>query len=179
MEEIKNTRTVDLIREYRSLIEILIANEGELSAELEEKLDELRNAQIVKSDNIARMIQSIRLEISMLEGAVNHHKELIDEYKKKIKSRLNAIDRLHEIVRWVVNEIGEKNASGNLFIKTNLHKYWIKKSQSVQVDAEELLPETFIKIVKKADKALIKTALKNGEKVSGASLIEKERIEIK
>lgn len=54
-------------------------------------------------------------------------------------------------------------------------KLAVRKSESVEVDDPEALPPAFVRTKTEPDKAAIKAALKAGDKVPGARLVENEK----
>jgi len=66
-------------------------------------------------------------------------------------------------------------------IESPLFKLSIRKSEAVEVDIVEALPGAFINVknVVTADKVAIKEAIKRGEYVTGARLIENFNLQIK
>ena len=91
------------------------------------------------------------------------------------ESKERAIDRLKNAVKnaMLVSSI-EK-------IELPLFKLSIRKSEAVEVDIVEALPKAFqnVKNVVTADKVAIKEAIKRGENVTGARLIENFNLQIK
>jgi hypothetical protein len=66
-------------------------------------------------------------------------------------------------------------------IESPLFKLSLRRSESVEVDIVEALPSEFINIknVVTADKVAIKEAIKRGENITGARLIENFNLQIK
>jgi hypothetical protein len=66
-------------------------------------------------------------------------------------------------------------------IESPLFKLSIRKSEAVEVDMVEALPNAYqnVKNVVTADKVAIKEAIKRGENVYGARLIENFNLQIK
>ena len=91
------------------------------------------------------------------------------------ESKERAIDRLKSAVKnaMLVSNI-EK-------MESTLFKLSIRKSEAVEVDIVEALPNAFqnVKNVVTADKVAIKEAIKRGENVTGARLIENFNLQIK
>ena len=66
-------------------------------------------------------------------------------------------------------------------LETDISKLSFRKSQSLVITDEKLIPEEFIKIkeVKSIDKIAIKEAIKGGRTIDGAIIEEKQNLQIK
>ena len=95
-------------------------------------------------------------------------KELADNYTKKVENIENRMDYLMKTF-WKTE------------LNTNLYRLSYRKSESVEIKDENLLPSEFINVteVKKADKTAIKKAIKEWIDVPGATIIEKQNLQIK
>lgn len=93
----------------------------------------------------------------------------IDEEIKRLQAKKQALEnkaeRTKEYVSYVLK--GEK-------FKSLLNNVYFTKSVKVEVDDSQLekLPEQFLKTTVSVNKAELKKALQNGEKIEGAVLIE-------
>ena len=149
--------------ELASLLEI-----EELTPELEAALVINQEQLQAKAVNYAKVIANIQSDADAIDTEIKRLKAM-----KESKER--AIDRLKDAV---------KNAmlvSGIDKIESPLFKLALRRSESVEVDLVEALPSDFrtIKNVVTADKIAIKEAIKRGENVIGARLIENFNLQIK
>lgn len=71
--------------------------------------------------------------------------------------------------------------SGIEKVESPLFKLSVRRSEAVEVDLVEALPNAFknVKNVVTADKVAIKEAIKRGENITGARLVENFNIQIK
>lgn len=103
----------------------------------------------------------------------------IDEEIKRLsalkKQRENAVKNLKEYVEFEMNGIGLTKIEGKLF------KISFRKSKVVKVLDETKIPKEFIKV--KITESISKTdlgkALKSGEIIEGAELVENKTLQIK
>ena len=110
------------------------------------------------------------------KNILSNAKELAEEKQKLAKREQvlkNKAERLKTYLTMTVNP-GYKVETSKVVIG------W-RKSESVEVDDPEGLPEVFQKIITtvSADKTLIKKEFKAGKEVPGAELIVKQNIQIK
>ena len=91
------------------------------------------------------------------------------------ESKDRAVTRLKDALReaMIVSAIDK--------IESPLFKLSLRRSESVEVDIVEALPSQFINIknVVTADKVAIKEAIKRGENIIGARIIENFNLQIK
>ena len=140
----------------------------ELTPELEQALVINQEQLQVKAGNYAKVIANIQSDADAIDNEIKRLKVM-----KESKER--AIDRLKSAVKnaMLVSNI-EK-------IESPLFKLSIRKSEAVEVQIVEALPGAFINVknVVTADKVAIKEAIKRGEHVTGARLIENFNLLIK
>ena len=140
----------------------------ELTPELESALVINQEQLQAKAGNYAKVIANIQSDADAIETEIKRLKAM-----KESKER--AITRLKDAVRdaMLVSQI-EK-------IESPLFKLSIRKSEAVEVDMVEALPNAYqnVKNVVTADKVAIKEAIKRGENVYGARLIENFNLQIK
>jgi len=95
-------------------------------------------------------------------------KQLADSYDKKVKRIENTMDYLLKTFK-------------KTDFNTDLYKLSYRKSESVEIINEEMIPQEFKKekITTAPDKVAIKEALKNWQEVPWASIITKQNLQIK
>lgn len=158
-------RLFDIDEDIRQALENLPVDEdGVISPEAFEKLSALQHERESKLENVALYYKETLVEVEAL-------KEEADKLKERAKIAEKQADGLKMYLLSSLN--GEP-------LKTARVAVSYRKSTSVSVN-EELLPKKyFLKKVKtKPDKIAITEALKNGEKIRGAELVEKTNIQIK
>lgn len=142
--------------------------EGELTPELETALAINQNELQEKAINYAYVIKSLEGDISAID-------EEIKRLQALKKAKTNAIDRMKESVSNAMQLYGmEKLTSPTLSLS-------LRKSESVEVDLTEALPNDFkiTKVTVTPDKIAIKQAIKQGENITGASLKINYNLQIK
>lgn len=130
----------------------------------EEYLNGLRIAKTRKVENIACWIKNLQAEAE----AYKKEEEAFRTRRKQAESRIESLKRY--LTNWVS---GEK-------IETDRCKVSWRKSVSVEIQDESRVPEDYKKekVIINIDKVSIKKALTGGEDVPGASLLEKQNIQI-
>jgi hypothetical protein len=142
--------------------------EGELTPELETALAINQNELQEKAINYGYVVKS-------LEGDVSAIDEEIKRLQALKKAKNNAIERMKESVSNAMQLYGmEKLTSPTLSLS-------LRKSESVEVDFTEALPNDFkiTKVTVTPDKIAIKQALKQGENITGATLKINYNLQIK
>jgi seryl-tRNA synthetase len=156
----------EITREAMELASLLETEE--LTPELEQALVINQDQLQAKANNYAKVIVNIQSDADAIDVEIKRLKAM-----KESKER--AITRLKEAVKnaMLVSSI-EK-------IESPLFKLSIRKSEAVEVDMLEGLPSEFINIknVVTPDKIAIKEAIKRGEFVLGARLVDNFNLQIK
>lgn len=118
-------------------------------------------------------IENIALWIKNLNAEVEAYKREKESFQKKEKQAEKKIESLKYYLKFILN--GEKFKSNRVTIS-------YRKSESVML-SEDFADECDLRFLipqePKIDKLKIKKALKLGEKIDGAFLIEKQNIQIK
>ena len=128
-------------------------------------LDQLKMKKEAKVDNIACWIKELEAEAE----ALKKQEEGFAVRRKRAERRAASLKDY--LTFWVGGE--------NMKLKRSEVRW--RKSTSVTIMNENAIPETFKKqkITEVIDKTGIKNALKKGEAVDGATLTEKQNIQIK
>ena len=130
-----------------------------------ERLTELRMEREAKLENVALWIKN-------LNSNMNEYKIEIENLKQRQEADKNKVEKLKE---WLKNALeGQKMVTPKVQVT-------FRKSESVQIENEELIPTEYIKqkIETSPDKIAIKEAIKNGVKVAGCELVTNTNISIK
>jgi len=128
-----------------------------------QKLNELQLERDVKIERAALY----RKELRAKENALKTEKLSFDKRQKAIK---NAADGLDD---WIAAALqGQRFETAKVDIK-------FRKSEAVSILDMAKLAENFLRVKTEADLTAIKDALKKGEAVEGAELVEKQNIQIK
>ncbi len=155
-------------KEAAEIINALEETEGELTTEMETALAINQNELQEKAINYAYAIKSMEDDVTTINEEIKRLQAI-----KTAKN--NAVDRMKDSVKNAMQLYGiEKLTSPTLTLS-------LRKSESVEVDLVEGLSNDF-KITKTtvtADKVAIKQAIKQGENITGARLVEKLNLQIK
>jgi hypothetical protein len=150
---------IELNKEYKELMNLLSENEGEITEEMELQLTRNLIESKDKISGYVLMLDRYESEIEFTKSQIKKAKEYIDKLDaQKAKLEKIALD--------VVNSRGSKLEGNN--------GNWInkRKSSSLNVYDQDLIPPIFTKIEIKLDNSAIKDALKKGEEIPGARLDE-------
>lgn len=161
----------ELTQNYRNL-ESLLDNLGEqegLTVEMiHGALGQVEDDINTKIENICKVIKEIEADSIGID-------EEIKRLSALKKQKENTVKKLKEYIEFEMNGIGLTKVEGKLF------KISFRKSKVVKVLDETKIPKEFIKI--KETETISKTdlgkALKNGEIIEGAELVENKSLQIK
>ena len=140
----------------------------ELTAELEEALIINQDQLQAKAVNYAKVIANYQAESDAIDQEIKRLKAMKDSREKKIE--------------WLKESVKKAMlVSGIEKVESPLFKLAVRRSEAVEVDLVEALPNAYqnVKNVVTADKVAIKEAIKRGENVTGARLVENFNLQIK
>lgn len=132
---------------------------------LEEVADTLEGIQ----GEIDDKLQSTVCVIREMEAEANKFDEEIKRMSEIKKTYSNTADRLKEYIRFEMEKVGLDKSKGLFSISLGA------PSVSTEVSDVDSLPEKYKKVSVSADKTAIGKALKAGEVIEGASLVEGKR----
>ena len=129
-------------------------------------LNDLEMERDRKIENIAKWIKNLDSDIEQLKAQK-------DLFAKRQKSAENKRDSLKNYLSAYLNGASWKANDNSVLVN-------FRRSEVVSVDESIVPKKWFIKHTDiKLDKASIKEALKNGDKIKGAELVSKQNIQIK
>jgi hypothetical protein len=140
----------------------------ELTPELEQELIINQEQLQSKGINYAKVIANYQSESDQIDAEIKRLKTMKESRDKK--------------VIWLTESLKKAMlVSGIEKIESPLFKISLRRSEAVEVDVVEALPASFqnVKNVVTADKMAIKEAIKKGENVFGARIIENYNLSIK
>lgn len=152
---------------YKNLLELL--DSGEVDKNLVEEALSLVEEDIKdKVNSICKIIKENELLVSNIDEEIKRLQQL-----KKTKN--NNISLLKDYLSSELQRMNIKKIDSGIF------KVSFRKSTSVNILDEDMIPEEYISetIVKKISKADILKELKQGVKIEGATLEEKQNIQLK
>lgn len=141
---------------------------GEIKPEIMQQLSISRNELETKAVDYGYVIKAFDDEIDIIDREI----ERLEERKAYVKKNK---ERMKTIVGSAMEEFGINK------IKSETLQLSFRKSESVEVFDESLVDDKFKKIKTEIslDKTAIKNAIKNGEDVQGAKIVEKNNLQIK
>ena len=141
---------------------------GEIKPEIMQQLSISRNELETKAVDYGYVIKAFDDEIDIIEREI----ERLEERKAYVKKNK---ERMKTIVSSAMEEFGINK------IKSETLQLSFRKSESVDIFDESLIDEKFKKVKTEIslDKTAIKNAIKNGEDVQGAKIVEKNNLQIK
>ena len=141
---------------------------GEIKPEIMQQLSISRNELEVKAVDYGYVIKAFDDEIDIIDREI----ERLEERKAYVKKNK---ERMKTIVSSAMEEFGINK------IKSETLQLSFRKSESVDIFDESLIDDKFKKVKTEIslDKTAIKNAIKNGEDVQGAKIVEKNNLQIK
>jgi len=143
-------------------------------AELQSDDEELLKALDTIEGAIEEKAHNIGLIMRNLDGGIGAVKNEIDRLTKMKKAAEKKKERLKEYLHFAMDTTNLR------YIETPLFKLSIQKNpQSLVITNEQFIPERFKIIRTEIDKPRLKEALKNGEDIVGAILLQGESVRIR
>ena len=141
---------------------------GEIKPEIMQQLSISRNELETKAVDYGYVIKAFDDEIDIIDREI----ERLEERKAYVKKNK---ERMKTIVGSAMEEFGINK------IKSETLQLSFRKSESVDIFDESLVDDRFKKVKTEIsiDKTAIKNAIKNGEDVQGAKIVEKNNLQIK
>lgn len=139
---------------------------GEISPEIDEKLQINQFNLIEKTTNYVHVIKTLDSECDIIDDEIKRLQELKKQrsnFTQSLKDRLKNAMQAMELTE----------------IKTALNKINFRKSESVEIIDESILPNNVLIYEPKIDKKKIKEIIKNGGQVFGAKIVENQNLQIK
>ena len=152
--------------ELNAINEELMAAQGELTPELENKLVITKQELAEKSVNYALVILNNQADSNAIDAEIKRlkaFKDAIDSTTDKLKEAVSNAMLMHDLTE----------------VKSPLVKMSFRKSKSVHITDENELDASFFEYKRTVNKTAIKKAIEGGELVVGAELIEKDNLQIK
>lgn len=155
-----------ITQEALNLAQILETEE--LTPELEQALILNQQQLQTKAGSYAKVIANYQANVDAADAEIKRLKEYKDFNDKAVERLKNALRESMLI-------------SGIDKLESDLFRLSLRRSEAVEVDLVEALPSDFVtvKTTKAADKVAIKEAIKRGENITGARIIENFSLQIK
>ena len=154
--------------EYMQLADMLIDNGGELTEEVELALSINKEELTVKASNFALLSKELDSRSAVIDSE-------IERLSKLKKSYSIASDRIKTQIKSAMELFGVEK------VESELIRLSFRKSESVEIEDEALIPELYKEKVEswKISKTDIKEVLKSGQPVLGAILKQNKNLQIK
>lgn len=158
----------EITHEYRKLLARADDADGVLDESLEADLDAM-------SDMLTTKVEAcvvVAAEMEAEEAAIKVHIDRLTARRKALGAGRERLDT------YVVHNLA---AAGIRQLKTDRFVVSLRASESVVVDDATALPAEFLrtKTTTEPDKTKIKAALQLGEKLSGASLVTRDSLQVR
>jgi predicted nucleic acid-binding Zn-ribbon protein len=152
--------------ELMSLFNAIEEAEGEITQEQSEQLTITRGELQQKGLNYVHYIKKLEQDL-----------ELAKVYEEQIKSWKNKKTKMIERLKDALLDAVKIHGT----IETDIFKISTRKSESVEVNDEQIIPMYYFssKLVKTLDKAKVKEDIKKGETIPGVELRENKNLSIK
>ena len=133
---------------------------------LEDTLASITDAVEEKLEAYAMVIKNIESDV---EGIKSEEKRLAE--RRKIME--NGITRMKQAIAETLQNSGQDK------VKTEKFTFSFRKSSKVEVSDIDSLPEKFVKIERTVSRSELTQALKSGEQIEGAQLVENQSLQIR
>lgn len=130
-----------------------------------EAFENLKMARTEKLQNIALLFKNMKSDIAQLK---EQEKEFADRRKRAEKT-----------AEWCKETLARELNGEKLDDEKKRFKISWRKSEKVEITNEDIVPAEFIKQTISFDKLAMKDAMKNGNVINGAQLVETQSIQIK
>ena len=147
---------------------------------IERAIDQ-ETGEIISEDALAGLEEIEMEREKKIENCVAYYKDClarakaIKEEAKALQDRAKSYENKAENLKNYL-----QSALNNEVFESSKCKISYRKSESVSIDPDALIPSKFIKIREpEYDRIALKKALKDGEKIDGVTLVEKQNIQIK
>ena len=157
--------TIYQIADKYQLIQQMI-EEGTPPEVFEEALKAIDGEAAEKLEAYVMVYKNVNSDIN----GVNEEIKRLQEFKKSME---NNAERLKRNMEMLLKEMKDNR------LKTNKFSLSLRKSTSVQIEDETLIPPQFIRTKSEVIKTDIAKLLKDGAQIPGASLVENQSLQIK
>lgn len=155
-----------LTAEHNRIYDLLEANGGEITPEIEEALQLNAETFLVKADGYCEIIAKYHAMAQLASERIRQ----LQTYKKVAE---NAEKRLKERLQYAMSQYGLTK------VELGLHKLSLRNSQAVEVIDEAKIPNEFVKVKTEIDKSALREALLSGAIIEGAELRQNQSLAIK
>ena len=163
----------NLQQEYKDLLDKIVYEEYENEDERNYLIDKLIDLDF----DIEEKMENTAIVISELEADTDKVQKEIKRLQERVKKNTNSIDRLQDGMLYALHVLDKKE------IKTEHYNVKVRNYPIVFIEDESKIPDEYMNvkevIERKPNKVEIKKALRDGEILEFAKLIDNEKISIK
>lgn len=156
----------EISAELRNLYEEIIASDGEITEELNQRMQLTKDQLEAKAESYCGLIRNVSADI---EG----YKTEIERLTARKRTAENLVQRLKDALRDSMILADQQKMKVGLFAMS------LRSSESVEVTDAEALDDKYVQIERKPMKSVIKDAIKGGEQVAGAEIVTKTSVTIR
>ena len=161
-----------LTQDELSFISLMEENGGEVTDEIMEDL-------AIRRENFSAKAEAYSKFILKLESEADQAAAEIKRIQALKKAKENTAQRLRDTLLAALMVFTEEDSKGIRRYETPLAKLSTRRSQSVEVLDESILPDSFWVVKKEVSKSTISQAIKDGAEVPGAQLKENISLSIR
>lgn len=123
-------------------------------------------------------LESYAMVIKNLENENIGLKAERDRFDHRIKHNNNVIERMKSVMAETLNLV-EPDNNGNKRVKTEKFTFGFRKSIKVEVSDIDSIPTQYVKVERTISRSELAKALKAGEHIEGAKLVENQSLSIR
>lgn len=153
-------------QEQQELNALLFEAEGELTPELEERL-------AINEANLEAKAEDYAVSMDMLKASAEAARQEIKRLTAYVKRCENAEERMKQALTTAM-EICERDR-----LEVGTYRLSFRKSEAVVIIDELAIPNDYVKVETKIDKAQLGVDLKAGATINGAYLEQRRNLQIK
>ena len=161
-----------LTQEELSFISLMEENGGEVTDEVMEDL-------AIRRDNFSHKAEAYAKFILKLESESDQAAAEIKRIQAIKKAKDKTVERLRENLLAALMLFGQEDSKGVKRFETPLAKLSTRKSVSVEILDEAIIPNEFWVVKKEVSKSTISQAIKDGSEVPGAQMRENLSLSIR
>ena len=154
-----------LTQEELSFISLMEENGGEVTDEVMEDL-------AIRRENFSHKAEAYAKFILKLESESDQAAAELKRIQAIKKAKDKTVERLRENLLAALMLFGQEDSKGIKRFETTLAKLSTRKSVSVEILDEAIIPNEFWVVKKEVSKSTISQAIKDGSEVPGAQLKE-------
>lgn len=159
-------RLYEIDQNLRALWNKIAEQEGEITEEDMQALEELELAKNDKIEGYGVIIRELESEIDDCSQEIERIKEIADRKKKCLERLKNGLQEF-----MLNNEIDKFES---LKVRVSF-----RKSQALEIEEGAELPDNLMRVKKEPNKTAIKEYIVNGGELKGVFLIDRQNIQIK